>query len=271
MNDTLYHYIDPGFSHTAVGNYTLLVQLNAVSFTLAVMHGEKLMVWRKTAPLSEFTQPGEVQEVLGFGYQNVITGIASNHFTLVPQELFEPENITNVARFLDVQPADNIFVQPLNTANQIIFKAGDTITIAAARFNLKQAVFGASGWLQAIAAQQPAEQRLYLNLNEGDFDVAYFEQGKLLLYNTFEFTHEDELAYYTVFVCQQLKLDMSAINIVLSGNIAAGDNRYHNLLADFFKTVELHNTPVAQIPDHLPKHQLLALTALPLCALLADA
>jgi hypothetical protein len=271
MNDTLYHYIDPGFSHTAVGSYTLLLQLNPASFTLAVMQGSKLMVWRRAAPLAEFTRPGEVQEVLGFAYQNVITGIASNQFTLIPNELFKQDDITHIARYLDVLPADNVFSQPFDNANQIIFKVNELLTIAAGRFDLQQVVFGAAGWVHALAAANPTNEHLYLNLNEGTFDVAYFRQGKLYLYNTFEFTHEDEVAYYTVFVCQQLKLEMGAVDIILSGNLAADDNRYHTILSDFFKSVTLHNAPVAQIPDHLPKHQLLALTALPLCASLADA
>ena len=271
MNDTLYHYIDPGFSHTQVGNYTLLLLLSANDFSLAIMHKQKLMVWRKTAPLSEFTQPGEVQEVLGFGYDEVITGLLSPHFTLVPNSLFEKDSIASVAYFLDVHATDRVFAQRLDADNQIVFKTGDLITNAAARFDLDKIWFGATGWIQAITNNQPSAQHLYLNLNADLFEVAYFKHGKLHLYNTFEFTHEDELAYYTVFVCQQLKLDMREMNIVLSGNIANGDNRYHSILSNIFKAVELNTIAVAEIPDSLPKHQLLALTALPLCASLADA
>ena len=271
MNDTLYHYIDPGFSHTEVGNYTLLLLLSSDNFSLAVMHKQKLMVWRKTAPLAEFTQPGEVQEVLGFAYHEVLSGLLSPHFTLVPQALFDQDGISHVARYLDVNPTDSVFAQPLDADNQVVFKTSEALTIAAAKYDLDKCLFGAAGWIQAVAANQPSAYHLYLNLNETRFEVAYFKQGKLHLYNTFEFTHEDELAYYTVFVSQQLKLDMSTVTVVLSGNIAAGDNRYHTILGDIFKAVELNTITVATIPHSLPKHQLLALTALQLCASLADA
>jgi hypothetical protein len=271
MNDTLYHYIDPGFSHTQVGNYTLLLLLSANAFSLAVMHKQKLMVWRKTAPLAEFTQPGEVQEVLGFSYHEVITGLQSSHFTLVPQSLFEQDSVANVARYLDVNPTDRVFAQTLDADNYVVFKTGEAITTAAARFDLDKVCFGATGWIQAIAANQPSASHLYLNLNSDRFEVAYFKQSKLHLYNTFEFTHEDELAYYTVFACQQLKLDMSATTVVLSGNIATNDNRYQAILGDIFKAVELNSIVVTEIPETLPKHQLLSLTALSLCASLADA
>jgi len=271
MNDTLYHYIDPGFNHTQVSNYTLLLLLNPVSFSLAVMHGQKLMVWRKSALLSELNQPGEVQEVLGFAFKNVITGIRSAHFTLVPNELFDNNSVTDVARYLNVHTTDTVFAQPLNADNHIVFKINEAVTMAAARYDLPKALFGAAGWLQAIATNNPLASQLYVNLTDGICEVAYFKQGKLHLYNTFAFTHEDELAYYTIFVCQQLNLEVSTVTVILSGDVEPGDNRYHNLLGNFFNAVELNNIVVANIPETMPKHQLLALTALTQCASLADA
>jgi len=271
MNDSLYHYIDPSFSHTQVGDYTLLLLLGPVNFSLAVMQGQQLMVWRHDAHLHDLTLYNEVQEVLGFEYQNVITAIRSSHFTLIPEGIVEPDSIPDVARFLDVQPSDTVFAQPLDTDNQIVFKAAAIQTRGIQRYDTQRVVFGPAGWLQAIAGNHPSAYHLYINIYDGQFDIAYYKQGKLLLFNTFEFSHEDELAYYSAFVCQQLKLDMNTISVILSGNIAVGDNRYHELLGDFFKNVELSNTVVAQIPDTLPKHQLLALTALTLCASLADA
>jgi hypothetical protein len=272
MNDTLYHYIDPGFSHTAVGNYTLLLQLGPASYTLVIMHGRQLMVWRKTAPLSELTQPGsEVQEVLNFKYQDVVTGINTPYFTLVPEELFDTDNAAEAARYLDVNLADTVFAQPLDQHNQVVFKTNEALSIAAGRYDLQKVVFAASGWLQLIAGTQPSGYEIYLQVFDDRFDMAYYRQGKLHFYNTFEYTHEDELAYYTVFACQQLKLDMSLITIVLSGMVDANDERFTPMLNDIFKRVEINELTVATIPANLPAHQLLALTALPLCASLADA
>jgi hypothetical protein len=272
MNDTLYHYIDPGFSHTAVGNYTLLLLLGTADFQLAVMQDQKLLVWRKTAPLAEFTQPGgEVQEVLGFEYRDVITGICTPYFTLVPEELFDPSITTEVARYLDVQLTDSVFAQPLDTHNQIVFKTNKALSTAAARFDLQKVVFGASGWIQAIAANTPLAYNLYLNLHDDRFDLAYFRQGKLHLYNTFEYTHEDELAYYTVFACRQLKLNVAQHTVVISGALTATNDGCITLLGSIFDAVEINSITVATIPQTLPVHQLLALTALPLCASLADA
>jgi hypothetical protein len=272
MNDTLYHYIDPGFSHTAVGNYTLLLLLGAADFQLAVMQDQKLLVWRKTALLSEFDQPGsEVQEVLNFKYREVITGIYTPYFTLIPEELFEEAGITEVARYLDVEVTDSVFAQPLDAHNQVVFKANQVIGTAAARFDLQKVVFGASGWIQAIAANMTLAHNVYLDLHDGRFDLAYFRHGKLYLYNTYEYTHEDELAYYTVFACRQLKLNVALHTVVISGTLTAANDGCITLLGSIFKAVEINTTTVATLPQTLPVHQLLALTALPLCASLADA
>jgi len=270
MNDSLYHYIDPEFSHLQVNSYKLLLMVDDKSFSLTLLHRHKLMVWRKPAPLAELSQPGEVQEVLNFTYQEVIMGINTPFFTLVAESLFNESQVKDTARYLDVAPADTVFAQPLDAYNHVIFKTPETLMQAIKKFDVKQMVFGPSGWIQAIEANQPSADELYLNLNNGRVEIGYFNQGKLSLFNTFEFTHEDELAYYAVFVCQQLKLELKKLAIKLSGDIPAGEERYHHLLQDIFGTVSFNTLAVANVPEHLPQHQLLALTALSLCASLAD-
>jgi hypothetical protein len=270
MNDLLYHYIDPAFNHLEVNSYKLLLWVGDKKFSLAVMHHNKLMVWRKPAPLAELTQAGEVQEVLNFKYHEVITGISSPYFTLVAQSLFNESQVKDIARYLDVAPTDTVYAQPLDAFNQVIFKASEALTQAIKSFDVTQAVFGPSGWIQAVEANQPSADELYLNVNDDRIEIAHFDKGRLNLFNTFEFTHEDELAYYAVFVCQQLKLDLRTIAVKLSGDIAAGDERYQHLLQDIFGAVSLNTLAVATLPEHLPQHQLLALTALSLCASLAD-
>ncbi len=270
MNDSLYHYIDPDFSHLQVSSYKLLLWVGEQGFSLAIMHRNKLMVWRKPAPLAELTQPGEVQEVLNFNYHEVITGISSPYFTLVAQSLYNTGQVKDVARYLDVAPTDTVYAQPLDALNHVVFKVTETISQAINRFDATQAVFGPSGWIQAIEANQPSVDELYLNINGDRVEIAHFKKGRLNLFNTFEFTHEEELAYYAVFVCQQLKLDLRSLSVKLSGDIAPGDERYQHLLQDIFGSATLNTLAVANAPEHLPQHQLLALTALSLCASLAD-
>ncbi|UEG52746.1 DUF3822 family protein [Mucilaginibacter daejeonensis] len=271
MNDALYHYIDPSFSHLEVGHYTLTLLLGEQRFSLSVLYGQQLMVWRKDAPIAELTSPGEVQEVLNFGYQDVITAVRSANFTLVPQIVFEEDGITEIARFLDVHATDTVMAQPLDDNNEVVFKITQTQAEALNRFGTARTLFGAKGWLKAIASAQPSGDELYVNICDGQFDIAYFQNSSLQLFNTFEFGHEDELAYYAAFICQQLKLDMSKVTLILSGMIAEGNQRYTDLLSTMFKSVQLNTITVANIPDRFAKHQLLAITSLPLCASLADA
>ncbi|WP_158824849.1 DUF3822 family protein [Mucilaginibacter lacusdianchii] len=269
MDDTLYHYIDPGFSHLEVHNYTLLVLINPTQFSLAVVHQHKLMVWRKPGLLSELNQPGEVQEVLNFNYQNIISGVTSSDFTLIPDALYQEADVASIARYLDVQSQDTVFAQPLDADNRIVFKLNQTATLAAARFDLSKTIFAASGWIKAIADTQPSGYDLYININENQADLVYFRHGKLLLFNTFECTNADELAYYALFVAEQLKLTPADTNVIVNGLISEG-NAYHNRLSNFFKLAALSTVQLLDMPEHLPKQELLTLSALTLCASLAD-
>jgi hypothetical protein len=270
MDDTLYHYIDPGFSHLQVQNYTLLVLINPTQFSLAVVHQQKLMVWRKPGPLSELNQPGEVQEVLNFNYQKVISGVTSSEFTLVPETLFRKADVTAIARYLNVQSHDTVFTQTLDTDNHIVFKLNETATLAAARFDLSKTVFAPSGWIQAIAGSQPSGYNLYININENRFDLVYFRQGKLLLFNNFEYANADELAYYLLFAAEQLKLNPKDADVQVSGTVTLGDANLKRL-SGFFKSAGINPLQLLDTPESLPnKQELLPLSALTICASLAD-
>lgn len=270
MNDTFYHYVDAGFNHEQANRYTLLLLAGDSNFTFAITEQQKLMAWSKPQPLTTLKQPDAINGILHLNYQQIIAGLPGYDFTLVPEALYRDNSIAQIARYLDVKADDKVIAQPLDTENRIIFKITPKVSEALAPIELSKAIFNATGWIQAVGRHQPSGYDLYLNINESRFDILYYRQGKLMLYNNFEITHEDELAYYTLFAVQQLNLDPATLTVNLSGAIASGDNRYQNRLAEFFKTVILNTLTVVDFPAQLPAHQLLPVTALSLCVSLVE-
>jgi len=60
-----------------------------------------------------------------------------------------------------------------------------------------------------------------VGLNADFFDVAVTGNGKLLLYNTFQYVNETDLLYYVLYVCKQLSLKTNDLPLILSGEMSS--------------------------------------------------
>ena len=135
---------------------------------------------------------------------------------------------------------------------------------AVEKFNLQNTVYTAEGWIKAIAKSTPPNDKLYLEIGNNTVQFVYFSNGTLRFYNTFEFTNEDELVYFTSFVCEELNLKPQYTVLVLSGDIDAGDKNM-NRLANFYSKIEINSLKVLELPGQISSHKFLALAALSLC------
>lgn len=62
---------------------------------------------------------------------------------------------------------------------------------------------------------------MYVGLNADFFDVAVAGDGKLLLYNTFQYVNETDLLYYVLYICKQLSLKPNDLPLILSGEMSS--------------------------------------------------
>jgi len=124
-------------------------------------------------------------------------------------------------------------------------------------------------WIKAIANSNPPDSNLYLEIGKDTIHFLCFSSGKLRFYNAFEFKNEDDLAYFTSFVAEELRLDPQHTTLILSGDVNADDN-YMKRLGDFYPKIEINGLKILELPGHIPSHKLLALTALSLCGSLEE-
>jgi hypothetical protein len=62
-------------------------------------------------------------------------------------------------------------------------------------------------------------RKVFLNLREGQFDLLVFEGKELKYCNSFHFHTPEDIAYYVIFVFEQLNLNPEEISMVLLGNV----------------------------------------------------
>jgi len=194
----------------------------------------------------------------------VIIGMPAISLTLVPKKLFSDALVPDFARFLDVKENEQVFAQALDAENNIIYKTTGNISSAVEKFGLQNTVYTGQGWIKAIAKSDPPNNNLYIEVGKNQLQLLHFSGRSLRFYNAFEFSHEDELAYFTSLVAEELRLKPQSTTLVLSGDISLDDKNMKRL-GDFFPKIEINGLKVLETPGQIPSHKLLALAALSLC------
>lgn len=259
------NYTDNGFNLYQAYSYTLLLQVEATSFSYAVVNDNQLLVSAQNCDLTELMQPRAMHDLLSATYRKTIVGMPATGLTLIPNSLFLEDSISGFARFLDVKDNEKVFAQKFDDANAIIYKTNDQLVAAVEKFGLQNTVHTAKGWMRAIANSNPPDGNLYIEVGKDKVQFLYYSLGVLRFYNAFEFETEDELAYFTTFVTEELNLKPQYINLVISGDVTPGDKNLTRL-AYFFPKIELNGLKVLDLPGQIVPHKFLSLAALSLCA-----
>ena len=264
MSAHQHSYRDYNFSLNRADSYTLLLKLEENSFSYAIVRKNSLLLFADNCPLSVLDDPDQLFNLLAGDYKKIVVGLPATALTLIPNSLSGKEQVTAFATMLDVGEHEAAFAQPLDDKNNIVYKADATLVAAINKFDLKNTVYTARGWIAAIAITNPPANYLYLEIGTHTVQFLYFLAGSLRFYNTYPFKNADELAYFTALVTRELNLDQTGTTLILSGHVSAGDKNVTRL-AEFFTTVELNNICVLELPDQIASHSVLALAGLSLC------
>lgn len=117
-------------------------------------------------------------------------------------------------------------------------------------------------------ARNDSTKHLYLNVRQNEMDVIVVEGKKLILLNTFAKNSNEDVLYYTLFVCEQLSLDPERIQLSLLGEIEK-ESALFKLLYDHIRKIDF--TPRARTLafsnkfNELPSHFYQTLFNLALC------
>jgi hypothetical protein len=265
MSTHNHYYRENDFNPEQSADNTLLVQVSSDSFSYAVAGNNKLLTIAENVNISELNNPTEENSLLSANYKQCIIGLPQNGFTFIPVSLFNSKRTADFARFLDVKENEKVFSQPFDSENQVIYKVdGSILTALTEKFDLRNPVFSAKGWIMALAANNPPDHDLYINIDKDKVELLNFKANQLRFYNSFEFANEDELVYFTSLVIDELQLQPQDITLVLSGDIDTGDKNF-NRLTEFFQKVNLNNLKVLEVPEQISSHTILKLTALSIC------
>lgn len=164
--------------------------------------------------------------------------------TLIPQELYDDNHKADYLKFnakilktdyithdtIAVNDSVNVYIPYVNINNYIFETFGEFV------YKHASTVF-----IGAIFQKASDKPKVYLNVNKSTIETVVVDNGKLQLFNVFEYYSKEDFIYYVLFVFEQLKLDVETTKVELSGNVVKDDELY-DILYTYVRHVDFAPT-----------------------------
>ena len=165
--------------------------------------------------------------------------------TLIPEELFDEEQLESYLRFshelpkgcalhYDKLPAlDSVNVFAMSAAQEkAIYRLWNNVTIT----------HQSSVFLNGIMREDPFDDKTiaYVNVNSRSFDLAIVSEGKLRFFNNFKFNTKDDFIYFLMFALDQQQLSGQEVPVYFAGLIT-GNSEIIKLCERYIKRIHFIN------------------------------
>lgn len=229
---------------------SIQVCLNGLSF-LILNCEENQLVWYKKTTFSKEFNPVKILKEIELVYEKeeflqnpmdeVMLLFSNDLYSLVPKEYFIEEEASNYLKFntkilkTDVVAHDfiegndlvNVYIPYTNITNYFFDKYGE--------YEYKHSI---SVFAEAILnLEKTLLAKVYLNNYKDYYDLVIVRNGKLLLSNSFKYDSPEDFIYYLLFTLEQLKLDPSEIDLILTGEISE-ESPFYQIVYTYIKNVQ---------------------------------
>ena len=165
--------------------------------------------------------------------------------TLVPKPLFNEDTLADYLKL-----NSKILKSDFITFDELIIN--DTINVYVPYVNINNFIYDKYGeftykHFSTILIEEllniekhSNETKLYVNVSKTHFEIIVIKEGKLLLYNTFEYTTTEDFIYYILFTAEQLQLNPETFSLVLLGDISK-ENKLYSIAYKYIRNISFGN------------------------------
>ena len=79
---------------------------------------------------------------------------------------------------------------------------------------------------------------MFLNIGDKNIDITHFNKGKIIFYNSFEFSNNEDVLYYLLYCLNELNLDTKKILVSCMGQITI-ESALYELLYTYIQNIEI--------------------------------
>lgn len=181
--------------------------------------------------LNNLEESFESEEALKSPFSDIMVIHKNELATIVPAALFNEDNLADYLKFnnkilstdyitfdkIDLNDSFNVYIPFININNFLYDRFGE--------FTYKH--FSTILIEQVLNAEKNAEKpKMYVNVDNENFDIVVVENGSLKFYNSFEYKTKEDFIYYILFTSEQLKLNPETLELIFTGNIDSKDELY---------------------------------------------
>ena len=283
-SDTPVFFADSSLGSKTAGTCDLfmLVEQPAIQITLKERRTGQLLAF-EVIPLKDKKKTGwkdilentstQSKILRNYEFIKVTIGIMSPEYTLVPEALFKPgDEKTYFGKNYPLSEDKIVHVQHIPEFNLYsVFGIEQELEKELNHlFQDPRLWHYSTAFLYGIGMHMnlDAGKQLWLNIRMNKIDIIVSENKKLLLINSYSWQTNEDILYYTLFVCEQLELNPEKIPITVTGEI---ENRslLYQLLINYIMDITIPEKPSAFSPsialDNIPFHHHAILYNLALC------
>lgn len=258
---TVVNKLDESFSPQDTQHYGLAILFSEVSFTYCILDFKRNKylglhhLLRSDAASGRI--PQHTKSTRDDFYRNIflsapwlknsyrVTKIAweGGRSTLVPAALYEPDekagylNLTMNPNSEEQVFADHLI--PLD-AYQVFSMPDQVLHTIQGYFPKVKIVHHTSVLIESIWVNYKnriSANRTFLHIRERFFDLMIFDGRQMTYFNSFQFQNNEDIAYYVIFVLEQLNFNPESMPLVLLGNTEKGGG-LTDLLSRYVRHVE---------------------------------
>lgn len=207
-------------------------------------------------------------------YRETLIAFDAMNNILVPDALFDSDNMLNYLEMTDNQGYDQIIL----TDHLLNLKARNVFSVQSRIGNMLKGIFQnakirstASAFIDGLALELKKNEgrTVVLNVGYGQFSISCFSNNELQLFNNFNYTTAEDLTYFTMFTLEQLGYDPDNIHLKLFGEFNQ-DSAIFGMLYKYIRNISFgERTRMMKYSssfDGLPPHFFRALFQQYLCA-----
>jgi hypothetical protein len=259
---TILNKSDESFNEAESRNYSLTFEMGEKTLGFSVLDAEKNRYIAIGYFRDHLADVALHLPMLHLPYRSVKGIIGNSRFTLIPEALYQEEEKEQYFTFLhDREAGDTVYSDRLEHPGiySVYSIPGHSRREIEAVFRKVNTCHISSMLIQNlwVSVKNMSGRKVFLNLRDGQFDVLAFDGGQLIYCNAFHFMTPEDIAYYLIFVFEQLNLNPEEVGLTLLGNI----DRYspvYDLLFRYIRNIEFagrnesfgYSYLFNEIPDH---------------------
>lgn len=200
----------------------------------------------------------DTREYLQTEFDDILVIHENDLSTLVPKPLFNEDYLADYLKF-------NSKILKSDYLNFDILNNNESVNVYVPYVNINNFIYDAFGeftfkHFSTILIDEvlkiennSSSNKVYAHISTEHFEIVAVENGKLKLYNTFEYNNAEDFIYYILFTLEQLNYDPEKIDVVLIGNISKDDSLY-KIAYKYIRNISFGKSRNQLIDDSESKH-----------------